>query len=81
VMMFGLKGVGASVKIGSHTGRVSGLCFAQDGRTIASCSHDWTVQVWDLERGCRVRGGFRGHAGRIVSLPWLHMSHCETTSK
>lgn len=73
-MMFGLKGVGASVKIGSHTGKVSELCFAQDGRTIASCSHDWTVQVWDLERGCRVRGGFRGHAGRIVSTLAAHVT-------
>lgn len=36
---------GACIKVGSHTGKVSGLCFAPDGRMLVSCSHDWTVQV------------------------------------
>ena len=34
-----------------HTGRVSGVAFCADGRTLASCSWDGTVRVWDLATG------------------------------
>src|SRR5258708_4906031 len=37
----------------SHNGRVNALSWSPDGRQIASCSNDRTVQVWDVLTGLR----------------------------
>lgn len=34
-----------------HSGRVSGVAFCADGRTLATCSWDATVRLWDLATG------------------------------
>jgi WD40 repeat protein len=34
-----------------HKDRVTGICFSQDGKTIASCSGDKTIKLWNSENG------------------------------
>ena len=34
-----------------HTGSVKSVAFSHDGRWLASCSNDRTVQIWDAETG------------------------------
>ncbi len=34
-----------------HEGIVSDAAFTRDGRLLASCSHDGTLRLWDLEAG------------------------------
>lgn len=37
-----------------HTAEVSSVCWALDGQTIASCSSDGTVRLWDVDTAmCR----------------------------
>ena len=34
-----------------HTGYVQGVLWSADGRMLASCGDDNTIQVWDLQSG------------------------------
>ena len=34
-----------------HEKHVTGVAFLPDGKTLASCSEDQTVRVWDLATG------------------------------
>ncbi len=34
-----------------HTGYVQGVVWSADGRMLASCGDDNTIQVWDRKRG------------------------------
>ena len=34
-----------------HTGYVQGVVWSADGRMLASCGDDNTIQVWDLQSG------------------------------
>ena len=43
---------GASIfKLEGHRRRVTSLAVLPDGRHLATCSHDGTVRLWDLESG------------------------------
>jgi hypothetical protein len=36
------------LRLEGHTGRVTGLAVAPDGRRAATCSHDKTLKIWNL---------------------------------
>jgi WD40 repeat protein len=40
-----------------------------DNTTLASGSWDYTVQIWDVETGARLRT-LRGHAHSVTSVAW-----------
>jgi WD40 repeat protein len=49
--------------LAGHTRLVEAVTFSPDGRTLASCSWDYTVRLWDMGR----RDG--GHGAEPVILP------------
>ncbi|AWM35932.1 Serine/threonine-protein kinase PrkC [Gemmata obscuriglobus] len=52
-----------------HAGLVYGLCWAPDGRFVASCSADRTARVWSVPDGGEHRI-FRGHAGLVARVAY-----------
>jgi len=34
-----------------HQGYVMRICYSPDGKTIASCSNDKTIKLWNSENG------------------------------
>jgi WD40 repeat protein len=52
-----------------HKGRVTGLCFSPDGRSVVTGSWDETVRVWDPESG-RERQCYRWGLGKITSIAY-----------
>jgi WD40 repeat protein len=52
-----------------HTGYVSSVAWAADGKRIASTGHDMTVQVWDTSSGKRLLT-YRGHTRVVSSVAW-----------
>ncbi|KAG8793872.1 hypothetical protein FRC12_001256 [Ceratobasidium sp. 428] len=51
-----------------HSGSVYSVAFSPRGRTIASGSHDKTVQVWDMTTGAAVIEPLRGHTESLRSV-------------
>ena len=68
ILLWGLGGDGKSTKIGSHTGRVSGVCFGPGLSSLASGSKDWTVKLWDLHQGSMKGQLLDGHTGPVLSV-------------
>jgi WD40 repeat protein len=50
-----------------HTGRVTALAYAPDGRRLATASWDQTVRIWDSGSGA-VRETYDWGIGRVASL-------------
>ena len=50
-----------------HSGRVTSVAIAPDGRTALSGSSDKTLKLWDLASGKELRT-FTGHSGRVTSV-------------
>ena len=47
-----------------HTGEVSSVAFAPDGKTLATGSWDQTVKVWDITTGKEL-ATLKGHSGVV----------------
>jgi RNA polymerase sigma factor (sigma-70 family) len=56
--------IGAVRALEGHTGRVTWVAFASDGRRAISSSHDRTIRIWDVGTGRELRL-LSGHHDRI----------------
>ncbi|MDZ4840663.1 MAG: hypothetical protein SH859_00755 [Hyphomicrobium aestuarii] len=50
-----------------HTGFVTSVAFAPDGRTVLSGSYDDTLRLWDFATGRELRT-FTGHTDTVSSV-------------
>ncbi|NJM56105.1 MAG: WD40 repeat domain-containing protein, partial [Verrucomicrobiae bacterium] len=50
-----------------HTGYVTSIAFAPDGRTAVSAASDATILLWDIETGAMLRQ-FAGHSDSVSSV-------------
>jgi WD40 repeat protein len=55
------------VRLGGHTGGVSGVAFSPDGRRLYTAGMDATAREWDVTTG-RPLTVFRGHTGRVCGV-------------
>ena len=53
-----------------HTGWIRAIRFTKDGRKLLSGSHDKTVRVWDVRRGCQIGTAFCDHTDWVRSVFW-----------
>ncbi len=51
-----------------HTGRVGGIAFSPDGRTIASASDDSTVRLWDAESHRQLGASITGPRDAVYDI-------------
>jgi WD40 repeat protein len=50
-----------------HSGSVTSVAFAPDGKTALSGGEDSTLRLWDLASGREIRT-FVGHSGSVTSV-------------
>ncbi len=50
-----------------HTGSVNAVAVTRDGGFAVSASGDWTLKVWDIEKGETVRT-LEGHTGSVSAV-------------
>ncbi len=53
----------------NHTRSVSNIEFSPDSKTIATCSYDDTVRLWDVETG-KHKHVFRGHTDTVYDIAY-----------
>ena len=53
------------VELKGHTGEVTSVAFAWDGRQVVSGSHDNTVWIWNTVMG-EVEAVLKGHTGHTL---------------
>jgi hypothetical protein len=53
--------------LSGHGARVEQVVFTRDGRTLASCSRDGVIVLWDAQTGQELRR-LKGHRGAVNSI-------------
>jgi WD40 repeat protein len=52
----------------AHDNWVLCVAYSPDGKTIATCSNDGIISVWDADNGSRLLGPFNCHVGAVLSI-------------
>ena len=52
-----------------HTGAITSIAFAPDGRTFASAGLDHSIRIWDFEKRQRIRA-LQGNLNEVWTLAW-----------
>lgn len=64
----------SSVQLSGHGGEVLGVKFSTDGKSLASCSSDKTIFLWDIysndQEDNQNYGVLQGHKGAVLDLKW-----------
>ncbi|NJR67059.1 MAG: hypothetical protein HC772_19885, partial [Leptolyngbyaceae cyanobacterium CRU_2_3] len=55
------------IQLLGHQGRVWSVAFSPDGKTLASCSEDQTLKLWDWRTGQCLKT-WTGHQGWVKSI-------------
>mmetsp|Transcript_40370 Transcript_40370/g.160308 ORF Transcript_40370/g.160308 Transcript_40370/m.160308 type:complete len:361 (-) Transcript_40370:2367-3449(-) len=64
-----------------HESEVNGLDFSPDGNTLASCSFDRTIVLWNVrDEECAATTIMRGHKSSISDIKWLQAGDYLVTS-
>ena len=61
-----------TMELNGHTGDVSQVAFSPDGATLASCSHDATIQLWHIYTCQPLRHTLRGHEDKLHVVCFSH---------
>jgi WD40 repeat protein len=65
--IFAYAGPEAVANLTGHEGPVYGVAYSPDGATVASCSGDQSIRIWDLTAGTQLKA-LSGHTGAVYSL-------------
>ena len=50
-----------------HTERITSIAYSPDGKTLASCSEDGTIILWDMSMDEHAKGTLPGDRGEILT--------------
>ncbi|KAG6330844.1 hypothetical protein ID866_8244 [Astraeus odoratus] len=56
------------IQLRGHTSWVTSAACSTDGMRVVSGSYDYTVRVWDAERGMQFGSPLQGHSCRVTSI-------------
>lgn len=62
--------LGPTMMLSGHEGEVFGCEFSQDGRYIATCSHDKSILLWNVYGECENFGMLKGHTNAVLEVHW-----------
>ncbi|KIN95017.1 hypothetical protein M404DRAFT_87651, partial [Pisolithus tinctorius Marx 270] len=69
VAVGGLKGWPVEqLSLCGHESEVHSVAISPDGKRIVSGSLDYTVQIWDVERGVQIGSPLEGHTHTVMSV-------------
>lgn len=64
-----LQGLSLRHTLRGHTNTIRQISWSPDGRTLASCSWDQTVQLWNAQTGQHLHA-FTDHSAAVYSVAW-----------
>src|SRR5262249_47962808 len=62
---------GSLLTLAGHSASVLGTCWSIDGRTLATCSDDQTIRIWNPKDGKEL-AALRGHTRKVTSVGWCN---------
>ncbi|CAK79904.1 unnamed protein product (macronuclear) [Paramecium tetraurelia] len=54
-------GLHEGIELNGHEGEINQVCFSSDGKSLASCSDDTTIRLWDVKTG-KIRTVLKGES-------------------
>jgi len=62
--------LGPTMLLNGHEGEVYGCEFSQNGRFIATCSHDKSILLWNTFGECENFGALKAHTNAVLEVHW-----------